>query len=66
VTDAPALAAEKAALRAQALQTRATLVHPAAGPALAQAVLHHCPPPQGALVAGFWPMGDEIDICPLI
>ena len=64
--DAPALAAEKAALRVQALRARPALVHPSAGPALAEAVLRHCPPPQGALVAGFWPMGEEIDIRPLM
>jgi 5-formyltetrahydrofolate cyclo-ligase len=39
---------------------------PGAGEALAGVVLRHCPPPAGALVAGFWPMGDEIDIRPLM
>jgi 5-formyltetrahydrofolate cyclo-ligase len=29
-------------------------------------VLLHCPPPPGAIVAGFLPIGDEIDIRPLL
>jgi 5-formyltetrahydrofolate cyclo-ligase len=29
-------------------------------------VLADCPPPPGAVVAGFWPMGTEIDIRPLL
>jgi 5-formyltetrahydrofolate cyclo-ligase len=60
------LAAAKSALRRTALVRRASLVHPAAGAALAETVLRFCPPPAGALVAGFWPMGDEIDIRPLL
>jgi 5-formyltetrahydrofolate cyclo-ligase len=39
---------------------------PGAAEALAEVVLRQCPPPPGALVAGFWPMGDEIDIRPLL
>jgi 5-formyltetrahydrofolate cyclo-ligase len=37
-----------------------------AGSALARHVLHHCPPPPAAVVSGFWPMGQEIDIRPLL
>jgi 5-formyltetrahydrofolate cyclo-ligase len=66
LSDPPDLAAEKAALRQSALAARATLCLPDAGEALADTVLRHCPPPSGALLAGFWPMGDEIDIRPLM
>jgi 5-formyltetrahydrofolate cyclo-ligase len=64
--DPPALAAEKAALRASALAARAALPKQGVGEALAEVVLRQCPPPPGSLVAGFWPMGDEIDIRPLM
>lgn len=37
-----------------------------AGEALARNVLEYCRPPIHASVAGFWPMGDEIDIRPLL
>jgi 5-formyltetrahydrofolate cyclo-ligase len=33
---------------------------------LAGHVLREAPPPEGAVVAGFWPMGHEIDIRPLM
>ncbi len=36
------------------------------GMRLAGHVLAHCPPPAGAVVAGFWPLPDEIDIRPLL
>ena len=39
---------------------------PALGEALAAAVLRDRPPPPGAVVAGFWPIGAEIDIRPLL
>ncbi len=64
--DPPALAAEKATLRRMAMAARATLRHEGAGEALASTVLTHCLPPPGALIGGFWPMGDEIDIRPLM
>lgn len=64
--DPPELAAEKALLRQAALTRRATLDPEGAAEALAAVVLAHCPPPPGALVAGFWPMGAEIDIRPLL
>jgi 5-formyltetrahydrofolate cyclo-ligase len=38
----------------------------AAGRALALHVLRECPPPPGAVVSGFWPLGAEIDIRPLL
>ena len=37
-----------------------------AGSALAARVLRECPPPPGVVVSGFWPLGDEIDIRPLL
>jgi 5-formyltetrahydrofolate cyclo-ligase len=38
----------------------------AAGEALAAHVLRDCPPPAGAVVAGVWPLGGEIDLRPLM
>ncbi len=64
--DPTELAALKAALRREALARRAALARPGAGDALADTVLRHCPPPAGAVVSGFWPMGDEIDLRPLL
>jgi len=39
---------------------------PACGRALGEHVLAEAPPPQGAVVSGFWPTGQEIDIRPLL
>jgi 5-formyltetrahydrofolate cyclo-ligase len=39
---------------------------PALGAALAAHVLRDAPPAAGAVVAGFWPVGPEIDIRPLL
>ncbi|MBO1077021.1 5-formyltetrahydrofolate cyclo-ligase [Roseomonas marmotae] len=66
ISDSPALVAEKAALRQAALTARAALRAPGAAEALAEVVLRDCPPPPGVLVGGFWPMGGEIDIRPLL
>jgi 5-formyltetrahydrofolate cyclo-ligase len=33
---------------------------------MAKHVIHACPPPPGAIVAGFWPLEHEIDIRPLL
>ena len=38
----------------------------AAASRLAGHVLRDMPPPAGAVVSGFWPMGQEIDIRPLL
>ena len=38
----------------------------AAGTALMAVVLREAPPPVGAVVSGFWPIGREIDIRPLL
>ena len=59
------LLAEKATARAAALALRAGL-EPGLGAALATHLLRDLPPPAGAVVAGFWPMGSEIDIRPLL
>ena len=57
----------KAALRAEAIARRAALADPAAaGARLADIVLADMPPPAGAVVAGFWPIGTEIDLRPLL
>ena len=60
-----ALAAAKAAARKAAVLRRAGL-DPAAGAQLTQHFLAHLTLPAGAVVTGFWPMGDEIDIRPLL
>ncbi|MBL6454415.1 5-formyltetrahydrofolate cyclo-ligase [Belnapia sp. T6] len=39
---------------------------PTLGAQLVERLLAEAPPPPGALVAGFWPMGQEIDIKPLL
>lgn len=64
--DPPELAAAKAAMRQAAMATRATLDAAGAAAALAAVVLRECPPPPGACIGGFWPMGEEIDIRPLL
>ena len=61
----PDLPADKAALRVRMCALRAGC-DPARGAELAGHVLRAMPPPAGAVVAGFWPMGDEIDIRPLL
>jgi len=60
------LTALKARARKDALARRAAVDPAGAGRALAAAVLRDCPPPQGAIVAGFWPIGPEIDLRPLL
>ncbi len=60
-----ALAQAKAAARRVALAAR-TAADPRHGLWLAAHVLAQCPPPPGAIIAGFWPMGAEIDIRPLL
>lgn len=70
IPEDPAFCAEllgglKAEARRHALERRAGC-DPALGAALAGHVLAEAPPPAGAVVAGFWPMGQEIDIRPLL
>ena len=59
------ISATKAAARAAALKLRAGC-DPALGMQLADHVLRDCPPPAGAIVAGFWPLEGEIDIRDLL
>ena len=56
----------KRAVREAALTRRRGLDARAAGRALAHHVLRDCAPPPGAVVSGFWPLGEEIDIRPLL
>ncbi|MDR3537795.1 MAG: 5-formyltetrahydrofolate cyclo-ligase [Acetobacteraceae bacterium] len=56
----------KRAARLHALAVRANHDALACGIALAEHVLRHCLPPRGAVVAGFLPIGDEIDVRPLL
>jgi 5-formyltetrahydrofolate cyclo-ligase len=41
-------------------------MNPALGARLTDIVIGQMPPPPGAVVAGFWPMGTEVDIRPLL
>ncbi|MDO9501926.1 5-formyltetrahydrofolate cyclo-ligase [Falsiroseomonas sp.] len=59
------LAGLKAEARKAALARRAAC-DPALGSALTTHLLRDAPPPPGAIVAGFWPMGAEIDIRPAL
>lgn len=59
------LRAAKRAARVASLARRAGL-DPALGSELGARLLAERPPPPGAAVAGFWPMGGEIDIRPLL
>jgi 5-formyltetrahydrofolate cyclo-ligase len=55
----------KRAVRQRALAAREAW-DPGLGGALAEHVLREAPPPVGAVVSGYWPMGQEIDIRPLL
>ncbi|MDE2581591.1 MAG: 5-formyltetrahydrofolate cyclo-ligase [Rhodospirillales bacterium] len=66
-------AADPAAALTEAKRTARVRAHalragcdPAVGTALAEVVLREAPPPAGAVVAGFWPIGQEIDLRPLL
>lgn len=59
------LAERKRAARTMALIGRQAL-DPALGGALGARLLAEMPPPEGAAVAGFWPIEGEIDIRPLL
>ena len=55
----------KRAVRARMLAAREAW-DPQCGGALAEHVLRESAPPAGAVVSGFWPIGHEIDIRPLL
>jgi 5-formyltetrahydrofolate cyclo-ligase len=60
------LADAKQAMRQLALAAREAWDPAAAGAALSRQVLREHSPPPGAVVSGFWPIGREIDIRPLL
>lgn len=62
----PVLLAELKAEARKVVLARRESCDPALGAALTDLVLRDFPPPPGAVVAGFWPMGREIDIRPLL
>ena len=72
VTEAPAAASDtalrdaKAAARKLARIRRAALINADAPMRLAEALLAHHTPAPGVIIAGYWPMGDEMDPHPLM
>ena len=56
----------KRVARNAALARRVGLDAEAAGHALARHVLREWPPSPGAVVSGFWPLGPELDLRPLL
>ena len=72
MTEAPAAASDvvlqsaKASARKLARAKRATLANIEAPARLAEAMLAQHAPPKGAIIAGYWPMGDEMDPRPLM
>ncbi len=68
--EAAALKAAKRALRLAAASMRAAaagaLAPAEAGARIAERVLAAVPPAPGCVVSGYWPMGDELDIRPLL
>ena len=60
------IADAKCVMRAEMLHRRGGFARTGAASALADQVLTRCRPPPGATIAGFWPMGDEVDIRPLL
>ena len=60
------LQAAKAAARKLAREKRATLANIEAPARLAKAMLAQHAPPKGAIIAGYWPMGEELDPRPLM
>jgi 5-formyltetrahydrofolate cyclo-ligase len=60
------LISAKQALRQCMLAAREAWDPAAAGAAVMDVVLRQAPPPAGAVVSGFWPIGQELDIRPLL
>jgi len=61
----PDLIEAKRAVRQRLLAAREAC-DPSLGAAVAENVLREKPPPAGSIVSGFWPIGQEIDIRPLL
>ncbi len=66
VSDTDDLAAAKARLRHEMLTHRAGIAMPDAARAVAMVILEEAPPPLGAVVSGYWPLGHELDPRPLL
>jgi 5-formyltetrahydrofolate cyclo-ligase len=62
----PSLDDTKRALRQRMIAARAELDPVVAGLALGANLLRLRPPPSSAIVSGFWPLGAEIDLRPLL
>jgi 5-formyltetrahydrofolate cyclo-ligase len=60
------LQAAKAAARKLARVKRASFANAEAPARLAKAMLAQHAPPKGAIIAGYWPLGDEMDPRPLM
>ncbi|HEY5607461.1 MAG TPA: 5-formyltetrahydrofolate cyclo-ligase [Alphaproteobacteria bacterium] len=62
------IATDKATLRREALARRQAAAKNSAhaGESLRDRFLSAIPLPSGAVVSGFWPMGDEVDVRPLL
>ena len=56
----------KRAMRVERMAARSGRDPRAAGEAVTGLVLRDCPPPPDAVVSGFWPLDNEIDIRPLL
>jgi len=56
----------KRALRDRMVAARKRWDPIASGAAVAATVLRACRPPAGAIVSGYWPIADELDIRPLL
>ena len=67
---APHISAElieaKRALRERMLAARKRWDPVASGAAVASTVMRACRPPAGAIVSGYWPIAEELDIRPLL
>ena len=56
------LRAVKAAFRSTCRARRAAMLHPDAGERLAATLMANMPPPRSAVIGGFWPIDNEINV----